>query len=302
MKLLASLLITMSLAVGALAASTAYLARLSLADERLLGQILSSPAGVVPVNADDAYLSRVKAAQEEAAKAGATRTDSLLSQAELTVDLPPLPKVDTSPTGEAALAKREARNPIARTGDTLTIELLTLLRESGVESVKVKSFELGRWTYGWAFGLAVCGLLAGAWMMRRLARLAGNADQGGEGIAKAPPAKDSLLSAQDGLARLDAELRALPRESEPGRRLAVILERLTSIQEGPLTEFIAARPQLVARMGLSGYASVMDKFAGAERQVNRAWSAAADGYLEESEACLVASAPLLAEAIARVGD
>ncbi|PAY16837.1 hypothetical protein CKO51_24690 [Rhodopirellula sp. SM50] len=49
----------------------------------------------------------------------------------------------------------------------------------------------------------------------------------------------------------------------------------------PLSEFADSRQALVKRFGISVYADVMTEFASAERYVNRSWSAAADGYVDE---------------------
>ena len=49
----------------------------------------------------------------------------------------------------------------------------------------------------------------------------------------------------------------------------------------PFSEFAEARQALVKRFGMKVYADVMTEFASAERLVNRTWSAAADGYVDE---------------------
>ncbi len=49
----------------------------------------------------------------------------------------------------------------------------------------------------------------------------------------------------------------------------------------PFADFADARQALVKRFGLDVYADVMTEFASAERYVNRSWSAAADGYVDE---------------------
>ncbi len=49
----------------------------------------------------------------------------------------------------------------------------------------------------------------------------------------------------------------------------------------PLSDFADARQALVKRFGMSVYADVMTEFASAERYINRTWSAAADGYVDE---------------------
>jgi hypothetical protein len=49
----------------------------------------------------------------------------------------------------------------------------------------------------------------------------------------------------------------------------------------PFANFADARQAVVKRFGLEVYADVMTEFASAERYVNRSWSAAADGYVDE---------------------
>ena len=51
-------------------------------------------------------------------------------------------------------------------------------------------------------------------------------------------------------------------------------------------DFADARNALVQRFGLQCFADVMTQFASAERFVNRAWSAAADGYINEASESL----------------
>lgn len=50
---------------------------------------------------------------------------------------------------------------------------------------------------------------------------------------------------------------------------------------GHLGEFADSRESMIHAYGLHEYASVMDRFARGERQINRAWSASADGYIDE---------------------
>jgi hypothetical protein len=83
-------------------------------------------------------------------------------------------------------------------------------------------------------------------------------------------------------------------------RLKLILALLTEAQRTHLAAFVEARPLLIARHGLVGFAEIMDRFAACERQVNRAWSAAADNVYEESVECLDLGAELLEETINRL--
>lgn len=53
-----------------------------------------------------------------------------------------------------------------------------------------------------------------------------------------------------------------------------------------INAFVEAREAMIHRYGLAHYATMMDSFALGERALNRAWCAAADGYVDELSACL----------------
>ncbi len=53
-----------------------------------------------------------------------------------------------------------------------------------------------------------------------------------------------------------------------------------------LRRFAEVRESLVHLYGLQAYADIMSRFAAGERALNRAWSASADGYADESLASL----------------
>jgi hypothetical protein len=248
MKLLASLIIAVSLALGAIAATTAYSPRLDAIDPAHERLTLNAPAGMQ--------------AREEPGR---------------TLGRP---------------------QPIARAGTALTADVFAELRSAGVQRVRVKEFGWARWDYGWLLGFAVLGLILGAVMIRlerRQALAAALAPQAAGAAAVDSP--DALLrGAAADLAALRSDLAGMRSDEE---RLEAILSRITKVQQRRFEPFVAARPMLIGRLGMAGYAQLMDSFAAAERQVNRAWSAAADGVLEESLYCLEAAQPLLDEAIAR---
>ena len=62
------------------------------------------------------------------------------------------------------------------------------------------------------------------------------------------------------------------------------------------------RDVLVGTLGMAGFAALMDAFSRLERTLNRAWSAAADGVLDEAQRCVdeaVALAPEVERRLAR---
>jgi hypothetical protein len=65
------------------------------------------------------------------------------------------------------------------------------------------------------------------------------------------------------------------------RTLAEVLHCIDHECVDPLSDFAESRQAMVKRFGLMVYADVMTEFASAERLINRSWSAAADGYVDE---------------------
>ena len=53
-----------------------------------------------------------------------------------------------------------------------------------------------------------------------------------------------------------------------------------------LGELVEARESLIHVYGLQQYANLMSRFALGERNLNRAWSASADGYIDEVWSCI----------------
>ena len=86
------------------------------------------------------------------------------------------------------------------------------------------------------------------------------------------------------LQRIAATVEDLSRQTEhvPRDVLRCIDEECAE----PLADFADSRQAIVKRCGLTVYADVMTEFAAAERYINRAWSAAADGYVDEVAASL----------------
>jgi len=60
--------------------------------------------------------------------------------------------------------------------------------------------------------------------------------------------------------------------------------------------FVDARETVALEYGLPSYAELMNKFALAERNINRAWSASADGYVDEVWLCMKQADSLITQA------
>ena len=84
---------------------------------------------------------------------------------------------------------------------------------------------------------------------------------------------------------LVTEVRSLQAQQDkltPGEIVEFIDDRCVET----FADFADARSAISKRFGLSTYAEVMTEFAAGERYVNRSWSAAADGYVEEVRSCI----------------
>lgn len=224
-----------------------------------------------------------------------------------TAYLAPIGSIDpeAAPTTLHAPAGRSAATPsqpLLRPGPrtaplTLESSHLEMLREAGVDRVHLKEFSLARWREAWLFGLSVAGLLAGSLMVRSaIRRAAASAASLARGGAGRP---ESLLDAA--LARA-CELRdQLQGSPATAAALSRILGCVESMQAECFDPFVERRSELVAELGMGGYAQLMDRFAAAERQFNRAWSAAADTVAGEAAECFGRGILLLEEARLRLG-
>jgi hypothetical protein len=227
--LLSAILVGVSLALGTLAAVTAYLPRL------------------------------------DAAAAAIAAGETITLNAE---------------SGMAAGGPDDKPAAIAKSGDALAPELVERLRAAGVERVRVREISFSRWTHRWLFLASVAGLVAGGLGLR-----SGRSEAGLTGGSANAPSTPAVVfaSLRTAIDALDADMPAL-RQSADGCDQAVA--RLGEMQGGPIDTFAGARDALVARYGMGGFAAIMSRFAVMERQINRAWSAAADGAFDESAACV----------------
>jgi hypothetical protein len=254
MKLIASLLLWMSLGLGAIAGTTAYRPTLDAIASAGAPLTLAAPAGLAP-RAEDA-----------------------------TGD--PEPLVRPAAPGAAPVQ--------------LDAALVARLREAGVERVRVKEFALSRWKEAWLFGLACLGLGAAATLIRLDAR---------RQHARAESATDASgqvrLSPDEALASAHRTLEEL-RNAIGGRPddagLKRIVDCLNELQAAQFNAFVDARSRLLGSLGMGRYARLMGSFATAERQLNRAWSAAADRVPEEAILSLDAGIASLAETRAELSS
>ncbi len=122
----------------------------------------------------------------------------------------------------------------------------------------------------WYIAAAVVSL-AGVWLLRRTA---------GAESARAETVRANIATLEESLRRLVERLSALNRGREEIGVYSVH-GRIDAELVPDLAAFAEARMAMVHAIGLQEYANVMDHFARGERAVNRAWSASADGYVDE---------------------
>ncbi len=223
------------------------------------------------VGSGSAYLVRVERGPD--VLLGLTSNENVL----VPVPAAPAPANERGDTSTQVLLER---------GERIDAGHVEALARANVRHVRVEEFALARWEGKWLFALGVLGLGLGAFIVRYAARAA---------LADAPDAETRTPSAILAEIRAGVE-RVRTRLQRPG---AVdqdgLLSDLGIVVEDQLPAFPAGRDRMVARFGLGGYAALMDRFAAAERQLHRAWSATADGYLEEAAECVERGASLLVE-------
>ncbi len=255
MHSLGNLLIAVSLVLGALASTTAYVPRLTADDS-----VLAVGDGYARLNAP----------------AGARRDEA----------------------GRFVLTADGARVPLAPAGTELTPELQARLRAAGVRRVRVKEFSIRRWQHAWLFGLAALGLLAGSALVKR---------ETARKLRRQPVDRGTVAqdTPQAVLARIVATARDLQRElpgmPDGAARTRAILERVGHVQTELSLQVVEGRNVLVAALGLARFAELMVAFSRLERALNRAWSAAADGVLDEAQRCIDDAAAYAPEVERRLG-
>ncbi len=146
-----------------------------------------------------------------------------------------------------------------------------------------KKWPTVRWLW---YGLSMALGLAGVALLRSTAK---SADQdSGRVEAEYSTITNSLAELNERVAKLGGSLDTM----KPAEVVQYIDDRCAE----PFADFADARNALVQRFGLQAFAEIMTQFASAERFVNRAWSASADGYMNEARDCVTRATTHLKEA------
>lgn len=112
--------------------------------------------------------------------------------------------------------------------------------------------------------------------------------EAGTVAANLEAATGALGRLAEGFRRLDAEKGEIPTYE-----MRHVIDRRFLAD---LDAFVEARQAIAHRLGLQVYADVMSAFANGERYLNRAWSASADGYVDEVELSIARAADEMSQA------
>lgn len=116
-----------------------------------------------------------------------------------------------------------------------------------------------------------------------------------ESTEKSEVSAANLNEIKNALARAIGNTKALAAESPkiaPSKIVAQIDDEIAV----DLRVFAEGRNSMTTEYGLTVFANVMSPFAAGERAINRAWSAAADGYVDEATDCLNRGHQMLVDA------
>jgi hypothetical protein len=188
--------------------------------------------------------------------------------------------------------------PLAKKNTELTEELIETLRANGVERVLVKEFSFTRWSYWWMFTVGVALMLVGAMMVKAATRQQIQASTS-SADGDSPGSPTQIVS------KIEQEITSLRRDLEDvldaSGRVVTIVDRVGALLGDLVIPFYDTRTTIIGKMGLAGFAGVMDRMAALERSLNRAWSAAADEHEPEAMASLEQAALIMAEVKDRLG-
>jgi len=165
--------------------------------------------------------------------------------------------------------------------------LLERLRASDLEEIEVKiprSWSWRGWEWRWIFVIGI-GLTLGGVFLKRTRLDAGALAQEQSEVARLAEALQELEARVEELATRADELDA-----------EAIHEAVDALLLGPVYTLAEGRNSIRNAHGGRVFATVMDDFARAERRLNRAWSAAVDGYVDEARNSLRIALPSLREA------
>ena len=300
------------------AADVAWLSSLGLEEVSILRQPQSSEALPVAGGAAEGRVlasSLILLAEEETARAGRILDASFLERlAAAQLESVALSFAPAAEAGASEAPPRESvewnfKDPTANPGalDPVGMRLeqevllplrlkpatfldaptLARIQASGYEEVTVKiprAFAWDQWGWRWVFVAGALLTLAGVVLKR--SRASGHEVE--EKATQVALLVGELIELEESVSELVPRLEVLDAD---GLHAAV-----DPLLIGPAYRFAEGREAVRTAHGMGTYIAVMDAFARAERKLNRAWSAAVDGYAAEARTSLAAALLPLREA------
>ena len=186
----------------------------------------------------------------------------------------------------------EVQEPVTlKEGRFIDEDVAQKLAAANFDSVPVKitkEFQFGRWEHRWWFLVGILAMALGIFFLRKDKPVVSD-DASDPAAAPGPQAlKQMIVSMTGEVENLSARV-----DSMSGDEIRAALDPLFDQYGQP---FVEGRNALTASYGGGVFAQIMGPFASAERRLNRSWSAAVDGYMEESREQLKAAVPYLKEA------
>ncbi len=201
------------------------------------------------------------------------------------LDLPESEITGLTLTDNAGQQPNNPTKPLVKSGERLTradVEQLAANkvevdgRERRLRFVRVKEFAWGRWQGRWIFVISLLGMAVGALAVRAAERKAPGSAAGS--VDQTSPR--AIL--QELKTELDSLVANVEAASSPQEQLRLIVDGVGRLQRTALNDFVERRTALTAELGMTRMAEIMDEFSGAERSLNRAWTTASDGDVDES--------------------
>jgi len=127
------------------------------------------------------------------------------------------------------------------------------------------------------YGLCAAAMIAGMVFLTAARRIA-RESEGEKHTA-------GLATLRESLERLTQRVRGLEGDAGDEDQLRVH-HRIDAELMEDINDFVEARESMIPKLGMQRYADIMSPFANAERLLNRAWSASADGYVDEVRSCV----------------
>lgn len=223
--------------------------------------------------------------KHELAKVTASPIDQLSSESlDLLVErvVPRLKTAALAREKEKAAAeklKKDGQEPPSQTDEDLIAAAKSKkqVKKEDIETKRVQRIS-NRWpTVPWLwYGLSIAVGVAGVFCLRSSSKAAE------EDTSRVDEEYTILTNSMDLLHERVGRLKNDLKNMRPGDVVAFIDSECSEA----FSDFADARNALIQKFGLQGFADVMTQFASGERFVNRAWSASADGYMNEAQDCL----------------